>query len=140
MKRFEFALQKVLNLREFYEKQAEMELARAISVKDTLDAELFSIASSRFAAYNERSNCSLEDLITIEQYVNRLMIRKEKTLVELVQAEIIIEQKRIKMLEAMQKRKVLSNLQENKKDEYKKTIQQNEDNMVDDIKKDVQDI
>ena len=47
MKRFEFSLQKVLDLREFEENQAKNELGKAIAESDRIKAELEYIALKR---------------------------------------------------------------------------------------------
>ena len=55
MKKFSFTLQKILGLREFEEKEAQIELARAISAADAIQAELNNIADQRIKQSYSRS-------------------------------------------------------------------------------------
>ena len=134
MKRFRFSLQKVLDLRTFAEEQAKLALAAAISEADKIKNELKEIARKKVKANKERSSCSdFTEHIVIEKYITRLELRKEELLEELVQAELIVEEKRKAFREAMKERKVLSNLREKKYAEYKKDYNRSREIELDDI-------
>lgn len=121
MKAFKFSLQKILDLRLFAEEQAKLALAAAIADADRIKLSLKEIAVKKVGAAKERSLCTDFTVhITIENYINRLEIKKEELLEELAAAELVIEEKRAEFNEAMKERKVLSNLKEKKYEEYKK--------------------
>lgn len=134
MKRFEFSLQKVLDLREFEENTAKLELGRAISESDRIKSELADVAGKRLETAKSRKNFT--DIIylqSIENYINRLDLKKEELLEELAQAELIIEQKRALFAEAMKKRKVIDNLKEKKAADFRKNSIKAEDSIIDEM-------
>lgn len=113
MKRFSFNLQKLLELREFEEKNAKTALAAALSEAERIKNELRSIAAERVRVNKTRNeNVDTLFLITLEHYVNRLDVRKEELLEDLAAAELVIEQRRSVLAAAMQKRSVLDKLKE----------------------------
>ncbi len=113
MKRFSFNLQKLLQLREFEEKNAKTALAAAVSEAERIKNELKSVALERVRVNKTRSeNVDTLFLITLEHYVNRLDVRKEELLENLAEAELLIEQRRVLFAAAMQKRSVLDKLKE----------------------------
>jgi len=113
MKRFSFNLQKLLQLREFEEKNAKTALAAAVSEAERIKNELKSIAVERVRVNKTRNeNVDTLFLITLEHYVNRLDVRKEELLENLAETELLIEQRRVLFAAAMQKRSVLDKLKE----------------------------
>lgn len=134
MKKFAFKLQKLLELRQFEEDKAKAVLAQAIGVAEGLKAELRQIAEDRVATNASRSG--LADPVTmqaIERYIIRLDTRKEQALQELAQAELVVEEKRAILAEAVKQRKILEKLRENKYAEWKKERQKEDDKILDDI-------
>lgn len=134
MKKFAFKLQKLLELRQFEEDKAKAVLAQAIGVAEGLKAELRQIAEDRAATNASRSG--LADPVTmqaIERYIIRLDTRKEQALQELAQAELVVEEKRAILAEAVKQRKILEKLRENKYAEWKKERQKEDDKILDDI-------
>ena len=113
MKRFSFNLQKLLQLREFEEKNAKTALAAAVSEAERIKNELKSVAVERVRVNKTRNeNVDTLFLITLEHYVNRLDVRKEELLENLAEAGVLIEQRRVLFAAAMQKRSVLDKLKE----------------------------
>ena len=134
MKKFAFSLQKILDLKEFSEEQAKIALAQAIAESDRIKAQLKTIAEKRVESNNQRSFCkNVQDLVIIENYINRLDAEKEQLLQDLAAAELVIEEKRKLMYEAMKERKVLTKLKDKKKSEYRKLANQEEAAVLDDI-------
>ncbi len=134
MKKFAFSLQKILDLKEFSEEQAKIALAQAIANSDRIKAELKTIAEKRVESNNQRSFCkNMQDLVIIENYINRLDVQKENLLEELAAAKLVIEEKRKAMYETMKERKVLTKLKDKKKSEYRKLVNQEEAAILDDI-------
>jgi flagellar FliJ protein len=134
VKKFVFSLQKVLDLREFQEKQAETELAKAIAETDRIKLALIENGQKQAYTNKTRNDTSLIDQMkAIESYVNRLKKEAEDLLNDLAATELVVEEKREIMVEAMKTRKVLSKLKEKQLFQYKKEQQKAEDSAVDDI-------
>jgi flagellar protein FliJ len=134
MKKFSFTLQKILGLREFEEKEAQIELARAISAADAIQAELNNIADQRIKqSYSRSQSSDIFTLQSIEYYIQRLDLRTEELLEDLARAQIVIEEKRSIMAEKMKNRKVLTKLKDKKKEEHRYGVLLNEEEIMDDI-------
>ena len=134
MKKFDFSLQKVLNLREFEEDQAKNELGKAIAEAERIQAELEYVALKRVE--NNKARAQTEDMnemMAIERFIVRLDLRKEELLEVLAKAELVIEQKRQAFAEAMKNRKVVTKLKEKKQAEYKADVLKAEEAAIDDI-------
>lgn len=134
MKRFVFSMQKVLDLREFEKKQAEAELSKAIAEENRIEETLKMVASQKaqtISASNEMKDIS--GLYGANQFMRLLEQRKETLLQELTEAQMITEQKREVMREAMQKVKVLEKLKENRLKDWKKESLREEENVIDEI-------
>ncbi|MBE6350258.1 MAG: flagellar export protein FliJ [Spirochaetaceae bacterium] len=134
MKKFTYSLQKVLNLREFEESQAEIELGKAVSYAESLRRELKILAEKRLE--NSRKQFAVMDITLMQQaeyYGSYLDLKKEELLTELTQAELAVEEKRKDFLVALQNRKTLDSLKDKQFALYKKEIQRQEDVILDDI-------
>jgi flagellar FliJ protein len=134
MKRFRFSLEKALKLREYHEKETEIELGRAVGnltrIEQAITAtgeERDMIAAERFSAHN------VSDLVVYDLYVQRLDIAKEQLLQESEQASEQVEEARGVYLEATRDRKVLDNLKERREQEYRKAMYAEETQDLDDI-------
>ena len=134
MKRFSFSLQKVLDFREFEKKQAEAELGKAVAeekqIQDTLDLIAQTHVSTVHAA-DETHDVS--GMYAMQNYFRLLSQQKEEALMNLAQAQVITEEKREKMREAMKNCKVLENLRDTRKSAWKKENLKAEENEIDDI-------
>lgn len=138
MKKFKFSLEKVLKIREFEEKEAQIELGKALAVVNDLNAQLKYIAEERIKSNDSRANSSdLSFLMAVENYINGLDYKKEQLLEQLAQAQLVVEEKQKIMIEAMQKRKALDKLKENQFKAYKKELLQEEEKILDEIKNSV---
>ncbi len=137
MKRFEFRLEKLLNLREFYEHQSEIELAQAIAHKDYIDIQLQQIAKLKVKTGSEfnpdSDKIDITDLHNAQNYIILLDKKKDELLEKLVIAEQIIEEKRKIYIEVASKRKVISKLKEKKRKVWEKENIKAEENYIDDI-------
>ena len=115
MKRFNFSLQKVLDFREFEKKQAEAELGKAVAeetkIKDNLDTLARSYAENVRAADEAKD---ITGMLAAQNYFRFLNQQKEEALISLAQAQVITEEKREKMRDAMKNCKVLENLRDKK--------------------------
>jgi flagellar FliJ protein len=134
MKRFSFSLQKLLDLREFREKQAELALGKAVSARDAIQLELEEVGRKRVeATYSRQKGCSIQELLAIENYVNRLDKKKETLLEDLAAAELAVERARTEYLVASRDRQVLSKLREKKAAAWHKENLNEEAATLDDI-------
>ncbi|MCI6479884.1 MAG: flagellar export protein FliJ [Candidatus Treponema excrementipullorum] len=134
MKKFVFSMEKILDLREYEEKQAQIELGKAIADAEKIRQQLNFVAIEKAKMLSmDISGTSINERLVHENYLVRLDRQKEILLEELAAAELIVEEKRAVFAEALKKRKVLSNLKEKQLQQYKKEKQLEEDNIVDDI-------
>lgn len=134
MKKFNFSLQNILNLREFEEKQSQIDLGKAISECTRLKNELEQVAQDYIKANNNRtSEKSIEELIIIDNYCNRLNLLKEELLEQIATAELIVQQKQEIYAEKLKNRKVLTKLKEKKYSQWKKECLHEEEIQIDDI-------
>jgi flagellar protein FliJ len=134
MKRFEFSLQKLLNLREFREKEAELELGKAISAREAIQNELDDVAKKRVSAsFGRRDTKAIEELVAIERYIQRLDLRKEALLEDLVAADLAVEKARAVYVDATKERRVITKLREKKVAAWHKEYLDAEAETLDDI-------
>ena len=136
MKKFVFSLQKVLELREYEEDKAKLELGKAVAEVERIKRLLEENARNRVAANQSRKDTTdVIILMNIENYIIGLDAKKEKLLEELTMAQMVFEEKRDLYTKAMQDREVLSKLKEKQLSEYKKEVLKEEENALDDIVK-----
>lgn len=134
MKRFSFSLSKILSLREFREKEAEIALGKANAQRERIRLELDDVARKRVSTVmDRRPGLSISDLLYSERYVSRLDQKKDALLEELAQAELVVEQKRKVYIEAKRESQVIGKLEEKKKREWKKESLADEAAFLDDI-------
>lgn len=135
MKIFTFRLQKILELRSFYEEKAKIELGRCISEVERIKNILKKIASEKIAT---RKNMGLksfdfQNFLASESYLKNLDTKKEQMLKLLSEAEVKVQKARAEFFEATKKRKVLSNLKDKQYEIWKKETLQENDAVLDDI-------
>jgi len=133
MKRFSFNLEKLLQLRGFEEKNAKTELAAAISAAERIKLDLRNTAAERVRVNKTRNDTvDIRSLMAVENYVNRLDLRKEELLEQLAAAKLTIEEKRKSFTAAMQKRSVLDKLKEKQFAQWRKESMSAEENALED--------
>ena len=135
MKAFSFGLEKVLNLREFYEDEAKIELGRAIGVLADLESRLFAVGRERVraAAAQFAPGNSAAMIQQYMFYLIRLDNLQEQLLQDITVAEMKVEQAREAFLEASKERKVLDKLKDKQQKEYHKVVLTEETKTLDDI-------
>lgn len=127
-------MQKILNLREFEEKQAQIELGKAVGeetrIKDTLEL----VAKQRVAAARSADEMnSINSLYEVNNYLALLDQRKDMLLEELSKARLVTEEKRENMKAAMTKVKALEKLRDARKNEWAAENKRKEEKELDDI-------
>lgn len=134
MKRFNFSLQKVLDFREFEKKQAQIELGKAVAEETKIQNTLDMIAQAHASTVRTADETKdVGGLMAAQNYFRLLNQQKEEALMNLAQAQLITEEKREAMREAMKNCKVLENLRDKRKSAWKKENLKAEENEIDDI-------
>ncbi len=134
MKRFSWPLDRLLNLRSFREKESEIELGRAVAERDRLQFELDSVARRRVEATRSRTqNLSVNELLSIEHYVSRLDGERDRLFESIAKAELEVELRRKKYIEASRDRNVLSRLREKKEADWRRKYLADEAAILDDV-------
>lgn len=134
MKKFSFSMQKILDLRIFEQRQAEIELGKANAEVARIQGELDSIAKRKVSTIkNFDTNTDFLIQAEIQSFFFMLEQKKEKFLEELATAQIAADEKREAVRKAMQKVKVLEKLKENKFLQWKKDSLKAEELAADDI-------
>lgn len=127
-------MQKILDLRIFEKRQAEMELGKANAEVARIQGELESIAKRKVSTIkNFDTNTDFLIQAEIQSFFLMLEQKKEKFLEELATAQIAADEKREVVRQAMQKVKVLEKLKENKFRQWKKDSLKAEELAADDI-------
>jgi len=119
MKRFSFKLQKILRLRKFREEQCKIELEQALSVLNMIENEIKANAVKRHNAVAQRFT-DINEIGTWDNYILRLDQETERLMEKAAQAQIVVEEKRAKYLEASKALKALEKLKEKRIKEYRK--------------------
>lgn len=135
MKRFRFNLDKLLELRQYYEREAELSLAKAMGELYSIQERLRTLAEDRAAAASERffPGRSVAQIHATDLYILRLDRTKEALLEAAAKAELVVSEKRQAFLEASRDRKVLDKLKEKRLKEYKYYVSLEEIKSIDDI-------
>lgn len=134
MKKFNFSLDKVLSLRIFYEKEAEIALSRAVSERDLVKLKIEDINVKILECSPIFSqDVEMSILLAAENYITGLKLRK----IEL-ETELISLEKKVKLCieeytEKSKDRKILERLKDKKLEEWKKASNKEEIISIDEI-------
>jgi flagellar FliJ protein len=135
LKRFKFDLEKVLELRAYREREAEIELGKAIGALVEIEHKISALARERFRAADERfaPHRSAAEMRSYDLYILRLDKTRDRLLEAAAQAELKVAEVRELYLEASRDRKVLDKVKERRYTEYRKTASVEEIKVLDDI-------
>ncbi|MCX7025541.1 MAG: flagellar export protein FliJ [Spirochaetes bacterium] len=135
MRRFTFKLEKVLEVRAYYERMAELVLAEKSGRCTLLEMDLRANAECTRAAARDRygRGRTLTDFMATELYVRRLLQERERTMKSLVAAELERENARVAYLEKSKDKEILEKLKDRKREEYYKAAGRAEVRILDDI-------
>ena len=135
MKRFRFRLEKVLEVREYYERIAEMKLAAAAGRCALLERNLAENARATRDAALQRfgPGRDLADMQAAELYARRLAAEMERTLKALAFAEAERETARQGYVAASKETKLLTKLRERGEAEYYRSAVREEVKILDDL-------
>ena len=135
MRRFRFNLEKLLEVRAFHERKAELVLAEKAGRCAVLEAKLKEIAQSRFRTTREMfaRGRDIEDYRASELYVMRLDRERDRLLEELTRAELEREAARKVYVEKRKARESIDKLKERRQAEYYRLAQREEIKALDDL-------
>lgn len=135
MKKFQFQLQKLLDLRTFREKEAETALGRAIAARDAIVLRLTEIAQQELKTRKslEISQKTADEFNRHENYLARLHNERERQEKALAEAELIIKKKRKIYIEAHRQRLIVTKLREKKVIQWRSEIYKQQEAVLDDI-------
>ena len=133
MQKFAFSMEKILDLRRFEQKQAEIELGKANAEIARIQRELDAVAS-QVVSVTKQCDDSAEFMLhyTAQNYFIFLGGKKEKFLNEMAMAQQVADEKREAVRLAMQKVKALEKLREKKFAQWKKAYEKHEEEVADD--------
>ncbi len=137
MRRFQFRLERFLDLRRWKEREWEIALAKALGECLLLENRIAEIGqligSSRLSVFTDGARVDVEAMARRELYVQRLAVERTRTQVTLEEKRREMEKVRAKYLEASKERKVLDKLKERKSEEYYDRQRDEEFKAVDDM-------
>jgi flagellar protein FliJ len=137
VKAFSFKLEKLLELRGFHERKAEMALAEKAGACAVLNAKLHDVAQSRSRTKLEMfsSGRMLADYRAAELYVVRLDRDRDKLINLLAQAELECEKALGDYVEKHRARELIDKLKERRQAEYYRAALREETKALDDLAK-----
>jgi flagellar protein FliJ len=137
MRRFQFRLERFLELRRWKEREWEIALAKILGECLLLEKRITAIAAeigaSMLTAFVAGGHVDIESMSRRELYVQRLARERERARDTLVEKRTELEKVRAKYLEAARDRKVLDKLKERKSEEYYDRQIDEEFKAIDDI-------
>jgi len=138
MKRFKPKLQAVLEVRRWKEEQLSLELAQLRIRRSREEEELLSLMRLRDACLHElemlrRGRVDADANCRAEKHLERLAmdIWAQHQLIELLDREIA--QKVQELVKASQEREILEKLQQKQYEEYRRTLEREEQTLLDDF-------
>lgn len=134
MKRFRFSMQKILDLRTFEQKNAEIELGKALAAETAIQRKIESLSQgAAAAAVAANGSVDFEYIRSTSSYIVLLKSQIYEQTVRLAEAKVVSEQKRSVLVKAIEKKKVLEKLRDKKLEAYKKAMLKAEETALDDV-------
>lgn len=137
MRRFQFRLERFLDLRRWKEREWELALAKILGECLLLENRITEIGreigASRLAVFTDGARVDIEAMSRRELYVQRLVKERERTHATLAEKRKEMEKVRARYLEASKERKVLDKLKERRAEEYYGRQKAEEFKTIDDL-------
>jgi flagellar FliJ protein len=137
MRRFQFRLERFLDLKRYKEREWELALARVLGqcllLKRRIEEILAEVDASRGDTFIVDTRIDVEAMVRRELYIRRLIRERERTEIELAERTVEMEKVRAKYLEAAKERKVLDKLKERKANEYYEKQKDEDFKTIDDL-------
>jgi flagellar FliJ protein len=132
MKKFNFRLEKVLTLRKYREDECKIALGQAISALNYIEHEIKENAIRQHHAASQRF-IDVGQTNSWDVYIVRLEQEAQKLTEQAAKAEMVVEEKRIEYLQALQELKALEKLKEKRQTEYNKEAEDYEMAEIDEM-------
>jgi flagellar protein FliJ len=137
MRRFQFRLERFLELRRWKEREWELALAKILGECLLLEKRIADIAeeiaASLLAVFVSGTRIDIEAMARRELYVQRLAVERERKRATLVERRVELERVRAQYLEAAKERKVLDKLKERQQGDYYEHQKDEEFKAIDDM-------
>ena len=137
MRKFNFRLERFLDIRKYKEREWELKLAEitgvCISLKNNIEERLRTIVVSMKKRAMHSDSIDIELFLAYEKYINRLEVEISAFQEELVLKELQRSKVQKSYLEASSKRKVLEKLKEKRGIEFYKEQRKDELKETDDL-------
>ncbi|MDR2602644.1 MAG: flagellar export protein FliJ [Spirochaetaceae bacterium] len=135
MKKFVFNLEKILQLREWNEKEARNRLVEAAGVLSDIENKILKNMEEReFASAENFGQTSVESFTAYNYYLLRLQKEKESLIKEKEAAEIKVEEERENWRNRNSEKSALESLKKRRFEEYKKNVIKEEEKELNDIR------
>jgi flagellar FliJ protein len=132
MRRFNFNLEKILQIRKYKEDECRNVLGQAVGALNAIENDIKNTAVKRHRAALERFT-NPDEMLSWDIYILRLEKEAADLEKKAAQAEVIVEEKRDLYMEALKDLKAIEKLKEKQKKEYRKEMFDAQMNEVDDI-------
>ena len=134
MKKFKFELEDILKFRKFEQRQAEIELGKAIAVEREIQSKLDNLAQQKVSACEHvRGSTNFTDITSVLKFNEFIKVQTEFLMNKMAEAKLNTESKREILKKIMQKTDALEQLKEQQFQEYKIQLDLEEENITDDI-------
>jgi flagellar FliJ protein len=135
VRRFRFNLEKLLEVRAFYERRAELALAAKAGKCALLEEKLKETARSRAATAREMfaRGMTIADYRASELFIFRLDKDRDRLIEELARAEVEREAARLDYVEKRKSREVIEKIKERRQAEYYRLAEREEIKALDDL-------
>lgn len=134
MKKFEFELEEILNIRRFEQQQAEVELGKALAEEKKVQDKIDNLAMQQVTVKKQMKGCTnFSDIINANQFYAFVKKQTDFLLNQMAELKLVSEQKRNVLRNAMQKTDSLEKLKEQQLEEYKAEVKRIEQLELDNI-------
>jgi len=135
MRRFQFNLEKILELRRYHERQCELRLGEATGICNALHRQIQERSVRKKDVFARRGTLGrdISSFLSVEYYTLRMDREMERLRKELERAEAERRERQTEFLEASKKRKILDKLKERKQKLYYREQMKAEQKALDDI-------
>lgn len=134
MKKFSFPLESVLKYRKHIQKQAELDLGKALAAEKKIENQLQELASQKVSMNAQvRGLTDFNEITKANRFYEFLEQQKNYLLAELTKAKLVSEKKRTVLREAMKKTNSLQKLRDKLFADYKNESLTEDFNIADDM-------
>ena len=134
MAKFVFELQEILDVRNFEQEQAQIELGKAIAVENEINQNLNNIAQQYTVLKQSMKGVTDFNLVFAQNnHIKLLEYQKEELLKKLAEAKLVSEEKRKILQECMKKTSALEKFRDQQLEEYKQELENEEKKNIEEL-------